>query len=132
MIKREAQMQIKFGRWVVNRFKGDSALFELKRTLTKSLPLSSIKDHQLMALSQAANSGLFYKIPDDSVGVKPSDCFYLKNAEAYLVVAYGPKLIGFYLIPIAIVERIKRNGTVSITEKLAKEFGEYHEIPKAK
>lgn len=122
-------MQNAFSRWVVNRWTGGPAAFELKRTLTTSLPLSALKEHQLSALSQVASAGNFFKIPDGGFSQSPYDCFFLQG-KAYLVISYGPKLVGFYLIPIATVERIKKNGTISITEKLAKEFGEYYEIPK--
>lgn len=124
-------MQSAFSRWVQNRWAGGPAAFELKRTLNQSLPLSALREHQAAALSQVAGAGNFFKIPDGGFSQSPYDCFFLQG-KAYLVISYGPKLTGFYLIPIATVERIKRNGTISITEKLAKEFGEYQEIPRAK
>jgi hypothetical protein len=127
--KLEAKFQSIFSRWVQNRWNGAPAAFELKRSLTQSLPLSSIKDHQIVALRQAAGNGLYYKIPDAGFAQSPFDCFFLKG-EGYLVVAYGAKLTGFYIVPIAIVERLKNIKVVSLTEKMAQEFGTYYELPK--
>lgn len=77
----------------------------------------------------ASTAGGFFKIPDGGFSQSPYDCYYLKG-DAYVVIAYGPRLVGWYLIPIAVIERMKRLKTVSITEKFAREFGEYVEIPR--
>lgn len=129
MIKKEQQFQAVFGRWVQNRWTGGNAAFELKRVLNQSLPLSALKDHQLIALKQTAGSGLFFKIPDGGFAQSPFDCFFLKGG-GWLAVAYGPRLTGFYLVSIEVIERLKRVGVVSLTEKTAKEFGQYYELPK--
>lgn len=100
MHKREAVFQTLFKRWLQARWKGGPAVFELKRTLTYRLPLKDVKPHQVAALTAARGNGLYYKIPDDSYGAKPFDCFFLKGVEAYVVVAFGPKLKQFHLIPI--------------------------------
>lgn len=124
-------MQAAFSRWVQNRWSGGTAAFELKRVLNQSLPLSALKEHQYLALKQVAGNGIYHKIADGGFSQSPFDCFFLVG-KSYLVVAYGVKLTGFYLIPFTVIERLKKNGTVSITEKLAAEFGEYHEIPTIK
>ncbi len=129
MVKLEAQMQAAFGRWVQNRWDKGSAAFELKRTTSRSLPISAIRGHQLQGLNQAAGRGSYFKIPDGGFSQSPYDCYFLRG-EAYVVIAYGPKLVGFYLIPIDVIELLKKREVVSITEKFAAEFGEYHEIPK--
>lgn len=93
MIKREANFTIYFRHWLkANTFMASSA-FELKQTTTDSLPFSSVKQHQINALLAVKNaeSGVLYKAPDDSMGSKPFDLFYLRLAEAYIVVKY-PKL----------------------------------------
>jgi hypothetical protein len=81
------------------------------------------------ALSQVIKTGHFFKIPDGGFAQSPYDCYFLKG-KAYLVVAYGPKLVGFYLIPIEVIQRLKKVGVVSLTETAAAEFGDYHEFPK--
>ena len=131
MVKSEAKFQAAFGRWVRNRWTGAPAAFELKRTEGHSLPVAALRDHQFIALKQVAGSGSFYKIPDAGYAQSPYDCYFLKG-EAYLAVAYGSKLVGFYLIPISVIELLRKREIVSITEKFAQEFGIYHEFPKHK
>lgn len=99
-MKREAAFQTLFKRWLTARWEGGSAVFELKRTLTDSIPFSALKDHQIDALKQATGGQLYYKIPDDSYGQKPFDCFVFKNAEAYVVIAFGKQLKSFHVIRI--------------------------------
>lgn len=122
-------MQAAFSRWIQNRWTGGPAAFELKRVLNQSLPLSSLKEHQYLALRQVENNGIYHKIADGGFSQSPFDCFLMKG-QAFLVIAYGPKLTGFYLLPISVIERLKKIGTVSVSESLAKEFGEYYAIPR--
>lgn len=124
MPKREAAMQQVFGRWLQYAYTGPTAVFELKRTLTRSLPMSEIKEHQVRALAQVED-GFYHKLPDDTIAQKPFDCFFLRDAPAYLVVAYGTFLKGFYLIPAKYITRFKQQGIHSITEKMAQTFGTY-------
>ena len=128
MVKLEAAFQRAFSRWVQNRWTGGPAAFELKRTLGHSIAVAAVKEHQVSALQQVAGRGLYYKIPDGGFAQSPFDCFFLQG-KAYVVIAYGEKLTGFYLIPIKEIELLRARGIVSITEKFAREFGTYHEIP---
>lgn len=127
MIKHEAAFQARFGRWLQYAYTGPSATFELKRTLTQSLPLAQIKDHQVLGLSQA-KTGLYHKISDESRSQKPFDCLFLRNAPGYVCIAYGTSLRGFYLIPVEFIERFKRNNLVSLKESAAAEFGTYYPL----
>lgn len=87
MQKREANFTLLFRHWLkANPM--ESAAFELKQTRTDSLPFSDVKDHQLEALLASKGSGLLYKAPDDSRGIKPYDLFYLRKAGAYVVIRY--------------------------------------------
>ena len=117
MHKREAVFQTLFKRWIQARWQGGPAVFELKRTLTFRIPLSDVKGHQIEALSASHGKGLYYKIPDDSYGLKPFDCFFLKDIEAYVVIAFGPTLKRFHLIPIDAWQKLcAEDGRKSVHE----------------
>jgi hypothetical protein len=131
--KHEAAFQTRFGRWLQYEYTGPTIAFELKRSLTSSLPFSEIREHQWTALKQA-QTGLYYKIPDDSRSFKPFDGIFMRETEGYLVVAYGPRLTGFYMLDIRTVEELRRTGLskgragLSLTEDLARQWGQYHEL----
>jgi len=88
MIKREAKFTLLFRHWLkANPM--DSACFELKQT-ERSLPFSTVKEHQVNALLAAkSEQGLLYKVGDDSRGVKPCDLVYFRQAYAYVVIKYS-------------------------------------------
>ena len=116
MKKREAAMQTIFKHWLQANWQNGSAAFELKRTLTNRLPVRAVQEHQRDALVQAAERSLYYKIPDDSYGAKPFDCFILQGALSFIVVGFGSRLTGFYVIPIDIwLEQTE--GRTSVTEE---------------
>ena len=88
MIKREANFGLLFRHWL-KKEPMISAAFELKQTRTNSLPFSAVKEHQIDALCAAASrSGVLYKIPDDSAGIKPFDYCFLKHSLAFVVIRY--------------------------------------------
>lgn len=89
MIKREANFTNLFRHWLMANPMW-SAGFELKQTRTDSIPFSDVKEHQIDALTAVGEGekGLLYKAPDDSRGVKPFDLFYLRNADAYVVIKF--------------------------------------------
>lgn len=86
-IKREAKFTSVFRHWLrANPM--HSAAFELKQTTSFSLPFGTVQEHQLDGLLAAKGTGLLYKAPDDSRGIKPCDLLYLREAEAYVVIKY--------------------------------------------
>ena len=115
MTKHEATFQILFKHWAQAHYTGGSAGFELKRTLTHRFYIPNIAPHQVVALNQAYNGTLYHKIADDSIGTKPFDCFILQNALAYVVIAFGPTIKEFFLIPIW-VWNTKTKGKKSVTD----------------
>jgi hypothetical protein len=124
MIKREAKLQEKFGRWLkavyLEQYAG--GLFELKQTTTDSLSFSSVKLHQEQSLHNVKHGKFYYKIPDDSIGVKPCDCVALAGMDAYIVVGY-PK--GTVMIDIdAWCKEKKASERKSLTFSRAKVIGE--------
>ena len=132
MNKREATFQSLFGRWLkAKRWTAGSANFELKRTLNHSIGLAQIKAHQTGSLV-AGQTGLYYKIPDDSRSSKPFDCSWWDGTPGYVVVAYGARLTGFYIIPAEAIQRLQERRVVSLTEVLAKELGTYYPVREAR
>lgn len=90
-MKRESKFQTLFRHWIrANQTLFDSGAFELKQTRTDSLPFSDVAEHQDIALDavQQVETGLLYKAPDDSAGTKPFDFFYLRDADAWIVIRY--------------------------------------------
>ncbi len=91
MIKREAKLQVKFGHWLkavyLEKYAGGA--FELKWTEGYSLPFNAVKEHQESALVSVKHGKFYFKIPDDSRGVKPYDCFAMSGMDAYVVIGYG-------------------------------------------
>jgi penicillin-binding protein-related factor A (putative recombinase) len=128
MHKREAQSQVVFKHYLQSgKYNGPSAVFELKRTLEDSLPFSAVADHQEDALEASINRSLYYKIPDDSIGLKPFDCFFLRNTLAYVVIGYGKQLKSFVLIPIDEWKHEKKTSKRrSLTYERALQIG--HEV----
>lgn len=107
-MKREANFGKQFRAWVKAQPKLRSAAFELKQTTGTSLPFSAVQEHQICALQAVKTSGLLYKAPDDSRGIKPFDFFYLKHAPAYVVIKYPQ---GFVVIDVDIFCDEKERST---------------------
>jgi hypothetical protein len=120
MIKREANFGQTFRSWMrANPSAFLSASFELKQTGGKSLPFSAVQEHQLDALCASA-SGLLYKIPDDSRGVKPFDMVYLNNAPGYVVIKYPDS---FHIIPVhRFIAEKALSSRKSLTEDRARQI----------
>jgi hypothetical protein len=93
---KEKDIQSIFGK--KNKIHG---VFELKLCKVPSLPFKSVAEHQVKALSEVQDSGLYHKIYDLPMfagsktrynSKKPFDCFYLKNTPAFIVICwYAPR-----------------------------------------
>lgn len=108
MKKREADFGKQFRAWVRAQKDLPSAAFELKQTTIDYISFSALQDHQEAALLAATTTGLLYKAPDDSRGVKPFDFFYLKRTPAFVVIKYPNGFEGI-TIENFIAEREKSN-----------------------
>lgn len=119
-IKREANFTTTFRHWLRANPR-PSAAFELKQTTSDSLPFGAVQPHQLDALEAArGNTGLLYKAPDDSRGIKPCDLLYLRFSEAFVVIKY-PNC--FVLIDNRVfTEEMKSSKRRSLTSSRAKEI----------
>jgi hypothetical protein len=129
--KKEAEMQVVFKHWIQAKWNNGSAAFELKRTLTNRFYIPNLQEHQVAALKQSFDATLYYKIPDDSRGTKPFDCFVLQQSMAYVVIGFGKSLTGWYIIPIWVwLEKSKKKTSVTSEEVAAWKDVEYVKIPK--
>lgn len=93
---KEKVFQIKFNQWLKHVHKKTGA-FELKVARGVSLPFYMMKKHQEDALYSVKRGLFVYKIPDDSMGYKPFDCFSLVDVPAFVVILFKKT---FYLIDI--------------------------------
>jgi len=121
--KREANFGLTFRHWL----KANpliSGAFELKQTTSNALAFNAVKEHQLDALLAAeSKTGILYKAPDDSQGIKPFDYFYLRNALSFIVIKY-PKF--FVLIePERFLKEKEKKERKSLTSQRAKEIATY-------
>jgi hypothetical protein len=123
MKKREADFGKQFRAWVRAQKDLPSAAFELKQTTIDYISFSALQDHQEAALLAATTTGLLYKAPDDSRGVKPFDFFYLKRVPAFVVIKYPNGFEGI-TIENFIAEREKSNRK-SLTHAKASEISSF-------
>lgn len=121
---KEKNFQSRFSKWLKYRYQG-TACFELKITKTSSIPFNDVKEHQLNALLNAKHNHIEFKIPDDSIGQKPFDCFRLEKVPSYVVIQYyrhGQD--EFIMIDIDdFIKEIEISPRKSLTEDRAKEIG---------
>lgn len=121
----EASFTILFRHWLkANPM--PSAAFELKYSQTDALLYhgpSSVKPHQVDALLACqTKTGLLYKPPDDSRGVKPCDLLLVANAIGYVVICYPEQ---FSIIPVESYLFEKENSVRrSLTSKRAEEISD--------
>lgn len=120
----EKDFQLKFNLWLKHRHYKTGA-FELKMAKGRSIPFVAVKEHQENALYAAKHGNFTYKIPDDSIGQKPFDCFMLVMVPAFVVIMFyrrGQK--EFFMIDIDIWLREKQDSVRrSLTEERAREIG---------
>lgn len=96
----ESDMQTRFSRWLRKNVEFTIA-YELKISDTQRLLFSRLLEHQMLALRQAKNGTLCYKIPDAGPARKPFDGFCINKCPAVVGVMYytkGEKAV--YLIDI--------------------------------
>ena len=106
MNKREQAFQTKFNKFAKYKFLPEQRkegrynfTFELKHGDNKPLPYKALVEHQRDYLISSKGDGFYYKIPDDSMGHKPLDCFAIGNVDgALVVITYNGKT--FYMIDI--------------------------------
>lgn len=88
MQKREAKLQVLFKHYLSSVGWSQSSVFELKQSQTDTLRKGSLLPHQRDSLLNAKHSTLYHKLPDDTIGYKPFDCFLLANVSAFVVIKF--------------------------------------------
>lgn len=125
---KEKDFQTKFTRWLHHRFQGVGA-FELKICKGTSLPFDAVQPHQLEALFLVSSVGIEYKIPDDTRGTKPFDCFRLQGAAYVVIMFYRRGCNHFYMIPVDRWHIAQKTlPRKSLTEAEAARIGTRHEF----
>ncbi len=122
MIKREAEFQTKFGRWLKYMWPKDrSSHFELKVARTGSLPFSAVSKKQKTNL-KIAQKWFYHKYSDFSGFGTAFDCTFVGPADCYVVVQYlKPKNKEFFVCPIdSFLEEEQRGDRRSLTEERAR------------
>ena len=111
----EKTYQTTFLKWLKHT-QNSTAVYELKVARNGSLPFTAVKEHQRNALLVAKTGKLAYKIPDDSRGYKPWDCFILVRVPANVVIFFDKN---FYIIDIEDFLKIEKESVrKSLTEEM--------------
>ncbi len=84
--KREANITPKVLKCLATLLPGSWAV-EIKATSGKSIPLSAVQPHQLLALKQVKTQGVVHKISDEARRKQPFDAFKVKG-DAYVVACF--------------------------------------------
>lgn len=87
----EKHFQTAFSHWLKANNPA-TAVYELKICHTDKLPLSAVKEHQITALFEAEQQNFYHKISDSSFGLKPFDCLFMSQPNAYVAILwYTPR-----------------------------------------
>lgn len=136
-------MQTLFKHWVANNPFERTSVFELKLEKdNKPLSFDRVYDHQVAGLRQAKYKGVYHKIADQPAawikgkrvhfgGKKPFDGFFVKEADAYVVVMYyrprETKLMYFIDIDRWVNEK-ETSVRKSLTEARAAEIAQWKRV----
>ncbi len=127
----EKQFQVGFNSWLKHVYRATGA-FELKVAPGDTMLFSRVEQHQESALFAAKHGSLVYKIPDDSRGNKPFDCFSLVRTHAFIAIMFNSKKRGqttFYLIDIdAWLQEKQTSKPRSLSEARAAEIGYKYDL----
>lgn len=115
----EADLQTRFSKWVRKNINFTIA-YELKISKTNRLPFDRLAEHQKLALLQAKNKTLCYKIPDVGIARKPFDGFCINGCPSVVgVMFYTPGAKKVYLIDIDDYLEESKGKSKSLTEEVA-------------
>lgn len=124
----EKEFQTLFNKWL-RHVHYKTGVFELKAVSKNSIPFSAVQEHQETALYAVKHGSLAYKIPDDTRGFKPFDCFLFVMSPAFVVIMFNAKEKAqkeFYLIDIdswLAEKELARGVRKSLTCERAREIG---------
>ena len=119
----EKFFQMEFKRWLEKNPPETTEVHELKLVKTGNFPIHQwiTKDpHQARGLMGSKKDGCYHKLSDMSMDLKPFDSFWIKGAEAYLVV-YFNKQERFIFIDIEDAIRLTKTHKTCSFDELKKE-----------
>lgn len=121
-IRLERDFQTLFGRWL--KKEKFVSMCELKISHGNTVAFSKFQDQQIPSLWLAYTEGIYIKLTDASIGLKPADCFFYCG-PAYVGILFNSPVNqkDFYLIHIKHVMKIMKSGSKSIKKKDCEEFG---------
>lgn len=124
MRKREAEFTTKFKKWVIHRWTGGTAHFELKVTKNNTLPFSAVTEKQISNL-KGAKRYFIHKFSDfDRMGT-PFDIVFTNGGGSFVVIMFyrqGQK--EFFMIDVdKFVEEQKTSTKKSLREEDARRIG---------
>lgn len=115
-MKQEKDIYPPLRRWL-KKYWPYTGAYEVKLARGKSLPFTALAKHQERALNIIKHGRFSHKLPDDTIGYKPSDIISLCEEGAYVVVFFQKSKKG-YLIDIDEWRREReRSERKSITEE---------------
>jgi hypothetical protein len=117
-MKREAKFQSIFNQYLRN--KRLHGVFELKQTITDSLPFSALELHQKESLIASMTTGIIWKLSDQDQREKPFDVISSPPLTAYVVIKY-PDFFCIIYAPVFIKES-QDSKRRSLTSERAKEL----------
>lgn len=122
MIRLEKDFQTLFGHWLVQeKF---VSMCELKISHGNTVTWGKFQDQQLPSLWKAYTEGIYIKLTDASIGLKPADCFFYKG-PAYVVIMFNvpDNQKELYFVHIREIVKLKESGAKSISKKFCEEKG---------
>jgi len=129
-------MQTMWGKYLQRHPPSESEVHELKFTRTGRLSFDAVKEHQISALLEASETFLYHKITDQTWGTNPKHRFTFKKPfDSFCVVGVKAYVVMWFYIPrtkkkfikMTIKKFLELQRTLprkSLTEKIAKEYGE--------
>lgn len=113
MQKHEAKFQVLFKHWLAVNIPEKTTCFELKQTKTDILRKDALLPHQKQSLINAKHHSIYHKLPDDTIGYKPFDCFFITEADSLIIIKFKSGVIA-----IDIDEYIKVKGSLYYAKAL--------------
>ena len=109
-VMKEKNLYTPFSHYIASKYRGSTAVFELKLVRGGKLREYDFKPHQLRAMKMAKHQAIYFKPPDTSLTPSPCDAFYIKKSEAYGVIFFmsDPKL-GYFIDIDVLLQAFKDN-----------------------
>ena len=136
----EKNLQTIFSAWVRENPPRVTTAWELKLTKGPSIRFDSVATHQAVALTGVRAEGTYHRITDQPwmkdrphsfTKQKPFDCFFIRDAEAYVVVLFYKPRRKKEVLFISVEDWIRENNVSdrkSLTEERARDISSKVEV----